>query len=167
MSNYRQKIRDYLDTQDRPAWSCEIVAATGCRPQHISGMVTDGALVKHEGQHPHSYSVGVRPTRRSKEEVLEARRIAESKRAARRNAERMAARRAAGIKARPRRPDGQQPTVKRVQIVLASKHATREGESVADFLARGGSIERLPGIQKSAVYAQRRPVMGNYRSMSA
>lgn len=164
--NHRERIRQFLDSQDRPAWSCEIVAAVGCRPQHISGMVKDGSLVKHEGQHPHSYSVGVRPTRRSKEEVAEARRLAESKRAAKRNAERMAARHAAGIKPRPRRPIEQQPTVKRVQIVLASKHATREGESVAYFLARGGSIERLPGFQRDGVYARRRPQMNNYRSVA-
>lgn len=161
----RNKIREYLDSCDSPMWCSEIVAATGCRPQHISGMVTDGALVKHEGQHPHSYSVGVRPTRRTKEEVTEARRLAESKRAARRNAEKMAARRAAGIKARPRKPN-EQPTVKRNQIVLASKHATREGESVSDFLARGGSIERLPGFERDGVYARRRPQMNSYRSVA-
>lgn len=163
----RDKIRAYIDSQDRPAWSCEIMAASGCKAKHITAMVLDGSLVKHEGN-PLAYSVGRRPSKYTPEQRAAARNAAEDKRSVIRNAERMAARRAAGVKQRaPRRTDQQQPAVKRVNIVLASKHATGPGESVADFLARGGSIERLPGFQRDGVHARRRPGMDHYRSMSA
>lgn len=41
------------------------------------------------------------------------------------------------------------------------KNATVSGgaESVEQFMARGGSVERLPGIKSSPVYLPRRPVL--------
>ncbi len=157
----RNAIRAFLDSCDMPQWSCEIVSATGCRPQHISGMVADGSLVKHTDQHPHSYTVGIRPRVRDTAEQQARRRQAERERITRRNEKLKAERRARGIP--ERKPKSQQPTVK---LALVRSHATVGGESVAEFIARGGSIERLPGIQKSEVFAQRRPVMGSYRSVS-
>lgn len=160
-TNHRDAIRTFLDSQDRPAWSCEIVAATGCKPQHISSMVLDGSLVKSTEEFPHSYTVGIRPRARKTAEEVQAERRAYY---AKRDALRKDRRRTSGKQVRTTKAE---KVVKRAQIVLASSHATVGGESVAEFIARGGSIERLPGIQKSAVYTQRRPVMNTYRSISA
>lgn len=152
----RQKIRDYLDGCDGPMWACEIVKATGCTPQAISKMVTEGALLRHEGAQVQSYSVGRRPVPTLSEDERRARRRAVDRR-----------RDALRKKPKSRRGSKEQPTIKRTQIVLASSHATVGGESVTEFLSRGGRIEKLPGIQTSNVYQQRRPVMAAYRSLSA
>lgn len=154
----RDMVRAYLDANPGPQWAVDIIAhvrSTGIkvRASIVSGMVLHGALIRHDngaGQ-PYSYTVGKRPP-----PVMTAEQRAERQRGyeAKRSAKRMAERRAKGIQARPRR---EQPTVKRVGIALVSSHNTQSGESVAEFLARGGQIEHLPGIQKSEVFPQRRP----------
>lgn len=151
----RESIRDYLDNSDGPKWGSEIIAAVRaagfkCKPSIVTAMASEGLLVKHEkaGQ-PIGYTVGARPrAARSEEERAAARKESERKRAAARNELRMAQRRARGIPSR-----GEQ----KPKLVLASSHATVGGESVAEFLARGGEIERLPGLLKSNTYPQRRP----------
>lgn len=156
----RQKIRDYLRTCDGPAWGCEIVAAVGCIPRDLSRMVADGTLVKCEERGATGYVIGKLPRKAmTPEEFAAARRAAWRKQDDKRRAKRAA-------EGRQRRSSKNHPAVKRVQIVLASKHETVGGESVAEYLARGGRIERLPGIQKSTVYQQRRPQMAQYRSMA-
>lgn len=156
----RQKIREYLDASDGPQWGAEIIAATGCSSRDLSRMVADGTLIKHAGQAP-AYAVGKRPrVAMTPEQLADAHKQAWRKQDAKRRAQR-----AAEGKQR-RRTKSEQPAVKRVQIVLASKHATVGGESVADFLKRGGKIDRLPGFQRDNIYPQRRPQMANYRSMA-
>lgn len=65
------------------------------------------------------------------------------------------------------------PTQAEQMTIVVRKHLAAirsdkgEPESIADFLTRGGRIERLSGIQQSNVYAPRRPQMNNYRSMGA
>lgn len=162
----REAIRNYLDSSDGPKWGSEIIAAMQaagfkCKPSIVTAMASGGLLVKHEktGQ-PIGYTVGTRPRApRSQEERIAARKESERKRAAKRNEQRMAQRRAQGIPARAER----KPT-----LVLASSHATVGGESVAEFLARGGQIEHLPGIQRSEVFPQRRPTWAaSNRQLSA
>lgn len=149
----RQKIREYLRTCESPAWGCEIVAATGCIPRDLSRMVADGTLVKREERGAIGYVVGKLPRKaRTPEEHIEHRRMAWRKQDEKRRAKRLAE----GKK--PRRTAVEKPKVKRAQIVLASSHATVGRESVSDFLARGGSIERLPGFHRDNVFPQRRPV---------
>lgn len=152
----RESIREYLDNSDGPKWGSEIIAAVRaagfkCKPSIVTAMASDGLLVKHEkaGQ-PIGYTVGARPrAARSEEERAAARKESERKRAAARNELRMAQRRARGV---PSRAD------RKSKLVLATSHATVGGESVAEFLARGGQIERLPGFQRDNVFPQRRPV---------
>lgn len=147
----RQKIRDYLRTCEVPAWGCEIVAATGCIPRDLSRMVADGTLVKREERGATGYVVGKLPRKAmTPEEYTEARRAAWRKQDDKRRAQRAA-------EGRQRRSSKNQPAVKRAQIVLASKHATVDGESVAEYLARGGRIERIPQPVAPIAYAQRRP----------
>jgi hypothetical protein len=148
----RETIRQFLDASEDPRWAAEIIShlreqGYKVKPCVISGMVLDGALVKLEraGQ-PSGYSVGVRPRPRVSAEERQARRTAYE---ANRSAQRRAERRAQGKEARPAR--------QAKSVTLASSHATVGGESVAEFLARGGSIERLPGFQRDNVYPQRRP----------
>jgi len=149
----RQKIRDFLAASNGPMWGCEIVRATGCIPRDLSRMVADGTLVKREERGATGFVIGKIPRKaRTPEEHAAARKAAWRKQ----DDKRRAARRAQGKQAR--RTKAEQPKVKRAQIVLSSSHATVGGESVAEFLARGGSIERLPGFQRDNVYPQRRPV---------
>lgn len=155
----RQKIRDYLRTCDTPAWGCEIVAATGCIPRDLSRMVADGTLVKCEERGATGYMVGKLPRKAmTPEECAVARRAAWRKQDDKRRAKRAA-------EGRQRRSSKNQPAMKRVQIVLANKPVAVGGESVSEFLSRGGRIERLPGIQPTTVYPPRRPGMNNYRSI--
>lgn len=136
----RQRIRDCLDAHDGPMWGCEIVAATGCTLQNISNMVSDGSLLKSD-EPVSSYSVGIRPRPRlSADERVARRRAFDRQRDAIR---------------RPQRQPAQRSW--RVEIVLASSHATVGGESVAEFLERGGRIERIPLPVAPVVYTQRRP----------
>ena len=61
------------------------------------------------------------------------------------------------------------PTQAQQLTAIVRKHLgamTGEPETVSQFLARGGRIDRLSGIQKSNVYQPRRPVMVSYRSMA-
>lgn len=148
----RQKIREYLRTCEGPAWGCEIVAAVGCIPRDLSRMVADGTLVKQEDRGAMGFVVGKLPRKAmTPEEYAEARRAAWRKQDDKRRAQRSAEGR------QPRRTKKEQPAVKRVQIVLASKHATVGGESVEQFLARGGRIEYPQTPPAPIAYAQRRP----------
>lgn len=63
------------------------------------------------------------------------------------------------------------PTQAEQMTIVVRKHLAAirsdkgEPETIADFLTRGGRIERLPGIQPTTVYPPRRPGMNNYRSI--
>lgn len=165
----RDMVRAYLDANPGPKWSCEIIShirsmGVPVRASIISGMVLHGALIRHDngpGQ-PFGYTIGKRPPPMlTAEQKAERQRGYEAKRAIRRAEDR----RARGIPARPQR---EQPTIRRNSIGLVSSHATVGGESVAEFLARGGQIEHLPGLQKSEVFPQRRPTWAaSNRQLSA
>ena len=151
-----ERVRAYLDAQEGPKWLSEITAAMreinpAFRPSVVSAMVSRGFLVRHvaPGQ-PANYTVGARPAKPLTDaQKKDRQRTYEEKRSVRRTKER----RAAGIPARAharasvRRDFAGKPT------------AARDGETVDQFLARGGKVEQLGGLKKSNVHARRRPVM--------
>ena len=152
----RQKIREYLTTCDSPQWGSEIISAmhkigARCRAQTIIGMVADGSLVKHDAASgPASYSLGKAPQKATltEEQRRERQRAYEAVRSARK----MAARRAAGIPARP-------PKKPKTGITVSTVQITGPRQSIEDFMAAGGSIERLPGLKPSNIYPPCRPGM--------
>lgn len=153
MPSVREQIRNFIDSQSSPPLAGDIVAAlkaAGIKLRYgaIGAMVTDGALTVTGEPGHYRYSVGRRPAppvvpgQRQKEY--------EAMRSERRRAERQAA----GRKSRNRTKV--QPVVRRPlepQPAPLGAH-----QSVEDYIAAGGRIEVLPGIQKSNVYQQRRPV---------
>lgn len=139
----RAAIRAWLTTQDGPRWSCEIVAALHaqgirCRSTAISGMVDAGALIKHDAGPgaPYSYSVGVVP--KQADAALSAARRQERERAR--------------SKGRNRRPLSVQPAVKRrplAVVKVSDKGRQLMGQTVAEFIANGGRVERLPSFTQT------------------
>lgn len=160
--NTREAIRNYLDSQDGPRWVSEILAALReqgivIKPSRISGMVLDGALVRHTEAVPHSYSVGHRPRPVMTEaERTERRKDTDRKRDANRKAKRLAE----GKKPRPYVERA--PSIKTVTI-----KAQDGAETFEQFKARGGQVQTLPGFQRDNVFPPRRPTWAaNNRSMA-
>lgn len=155
MPSVREHIRNFIDAQSSPPLAGDIVAAlkaAGIKLRYgaLGAMVADGALIVAGEPGHYRYSVGRRPAppaapgERQKEY--------EAKRSARRRAERQAA----GLKTRNRSPKDT-PVVRRP--LAPQPQALGAHQSVEDFIAAGGHIERLPGLRESNVYAQRRPVV--------
>jgi hypothetical protein len=154
MPSIREQIRTYIDGCSEPPRARDIVKALSglgitCKHGTIAAMVNEGALTVTGQPGRYRYSVGRRPAPRS-ESGSERRRQYEIAR----NERKRAARAAAGVAVRgPRK----QPSVRRLNYVAPQEFT--DGETVEEFAARGGRVEVLPGIQKSSVYAQRRPLM--------
>lgn len=156
MPSIRETIRNFIDSQSEPPFARDIIAhlaSMGITRKHgnIAAMVNDGSLTVTGEPCHYRYSVGRRPAPRD-ESGSEKRRQYEIAR----NERKRAARAAAGVAiCGPR----QQPKVRPLNYI-----APRDlvgGETVDEFIARGGRVEVLPGIQRSNVFAQRRPVMGS------
>lgn len=151
------QVRAWLDKQEGAQWLSEITAAMRqvnpkWRSSVVSAMVSGGWLVKHEqpGQ-PASYTVGKRPpTRLTAAQKKERQQSYEKKR----SAKRLQQRRAAGIKPRPRPTKHLRPLEYHPQPRLHG-----EGETVEQFVARGGRVEQLGGLKESTVFARRKPVI--------
>lgn len=163
MKSNRQLAREWLAAQSGPQWMSEILAymrgqGATMRSSAIAEMVRTGHLIKTmDANGVACYAVGHVPGFYSPEQIQarkEKRREYERERSRRRVRERRAQRQAAGI---PLNPRGGQRKAPRLE--LASSHATSPGQSVAEFLAGGGCIERLPGLKTSNVYPPRRPGM--------
>lgn len=160
--NTREAIRNYLDSQETPRWASEIIAhlrdlGIVIKPSRISGMVLDGALVRHTESVPHSYSVGHRPRRvMSETERTERRKATDRKRDANRRAKRLADGK------RPRPYVERAPSIKTVTV-----KAHDGAETVEQFKARGGQVQTLPGFQRDNVFPPRRPTWAaNNRSIA-
>lgn len=163
MKSNRQIAREWLSAQDGPKWMSEILAALRAqgiimRSSAIAEMVRAGHLIKTlDANGVACYAVGHVPGFYSPEQIQarkEKRREYERERSRRRVRERRAQRQAAGIPLNPR--GGQRKPAK---LILVTSHATSPGQSVEEFLAAGGRIERLPGLKTSNIYPPRRPGM--------
>lgn len=162
----RQAIRDWLSAQDGPKWGCEIIAAVcamgyPCRPNTLHAMTEEGKLIR-SGSGPFEYVVGKLPRVRMSAEhyALKAQEYNATKREARRVARvarQEAKRLAAPEKRPPGRPKSQQPKIRNASVI--ARKAPVACQSVADFLANGGFVERLPGFTQTSGYLPRRPQM--------
>ena len=144
-------IREAIGTGS--LWASEIIAKIHKRhgvvvpARRISAMVSDGALTATMDGGAKAYSVVVKPAVDRKEK--------ERQRQVVRSAQRKEARRAAGVPERaPRNP---KPRPLAAQV--SDERQSSAGESVQDFLSRGGTIQVLPGFQSDGVHAPRRPQM--------
>ncbi len=163
----RQAIRDWLSAQDGPKWGCEIIAgvrATGatCPPATLHAMHAEGQLLR-TGDGPYEYTIGRAPrarkpdaaprVKRTPEERAARRKEMETARLARRNEKRRAAKhKATGKPVIARGPRPRRSASFTVKAAIAC-------QSVADFLANGGRVERLPGFTQTSGYLPRRPQM--------
>lgn len=156
MPSIRETIRNFIDSRGEPPLARDIIAhlaSVGFKRKHgnIAAMVNDGSLTVTGEPCHYRYSVGHRPVAKA-DSGSEKRRQYEIAR----NERKRAARAAAGVPARGPR---QQPKVRPLNYVAPRDSVG--GETVDEFVARGGRVEVLPGIQRSSVFAQRRPVMGS------
>lgn len=163
MKSNRQLAREWLAAQDSPKWASEIIAAMAAqgitmRSSAVAEMVRAGQFIRTvDANGVACYTNGRVPGYYSEEQIAarrEKRREYERERSRRRVRDRHEAMAAAGTPVRPR--GGQKKPAK---LVLVTSHATSPGQSVAEFLAGGGRIERLPGLKASNVYPPRRPGM--------
>lgn len=169
MKTKRQIAREWLAAQEGPKWMSEIISAMReqgiiMRSSAIAEMVENGQVIKSfDAKGVACYVIGTVPGYYSPEQIAarkERRKEYERERSRRKVKARQEARLAAGMPLSKR--GGKRKPAK---LVLATSHATVGGESVAEYLARGGTIEHLPGLKKSETFPQRRPSWSTYKSM--
>lgn len=154
----RQFLYAYMATQEGPVWASEIAAGVkglggkwrGSLPKELCKEGLMRCIVT-PGQ-PDSFLLVRKPSKwkHTPEEAAAALRAKYDKVNARKAAER----RARGAKA----------VARKVKAHIVPK--SPEGETVEEYLARGGQVDVLPGFQRDNVYPRRRPTWAANRSVA-
>jgi hypothetical protein len=164
----RAAIRTWLAAQDGPRWGCEIIAGLGAQGitvklTHIGAMTSDGQLIQclQKPGDPFSYSLGKIPAKRQAI-TEEERKAADRARWQRAENKKRDARIAAGLPVRTRgRPKAQQPIVSKFAIATKlAEPVPVQCQTVQEYIASGGVIQRLPGFEQTQGYLPRRPSIG-------
>jgi hypothetical protein len=163
----RAAIRAWLAEQDGPRWGCEIIAGLAAQGvavklKHIGSMVSDGQLIQHRPPGaPFAYSLGKMPAKRQAI-TEEERKAADRARWQRAENKKRDARIAAGLPVRTRgRPKAQQPIVSKFAIATKlAEPVPVQCQTVQEYIASGGVIQRLPGFEQTQGYLPRRPSIG-------
>ena len=158
----RRAIRAWLSEQDGPKWACEIIAAVvamghSCNKKTLHYMQAEGHLIRHSDVAPFSYTLGRSPrAKRTADELARhavgkaLERVRRSDLAGLRKDARMAA------TERASKPRGLQL---RKIAALPLRSGREVSADVAEYTAKGGLIEVLPGFTGTVGYLPRRPGM--------
>ncbi|MFZ3117168.1 MAG: hypothetical protein WA159_02525 [Variovorax sp.] len=165
-----ERVRKALAEATRPLSITEIIAATGTKSKQVTTLLSKWtakqAVIRYGTQGRgriagYTYTIGPKTLRtmtydRTPEETAHVKRS--RVRACNRNL------RAAGKHARQAAPSGPSAASRDFKygeklVSASTPQAKTAHETVADFIKRGGRIEKLQGFQRDHVVAPRRPVV--------